>query len=74
MGNIAWRVDRKLHFDAASERFVNDDQANSFLGRTYRSPGHCQRCENAWQRRRAGGGTSEAGVAPARHLPNPYPV
>lgn len=38
LGNIAWRVDRKLHFDAASERFVGDDQANSFLGRTYRQP------------------------------------
>ena len=36
MGNTAWRVDRKLHFDAASERFISDNEANSFLGRTYR--------------------------------------
>lgn len=38
MGNTAWRVDRKLRFDAEKEQYVGDPEANGFLGRTYREP------------------------------------
>jgi predicted dehydrogenase len=38
LGNIAWRVHRKLKFDAAEQRFVGDHEANQQLGRTYRAP------------------------------------
>lgn len=34
--NIALRLNRKLTFDPAAERFVGDDQANKFLARTPR--------------------------------------
>jgi predicted dehydrogenase len=37
-GNIAYRTGRKLRIDAATERFVNDPEANSLLKRTYRAP------------------------------------
>jgi hypothetical protein len=35
LGNIAHRVGRKLTFDAASESFPGDDDANALLGRSY---------------------------------------
>jgi predicted dehydrogenase len=38
MGNIAWRVNRKLQFDGAREEFVGDPEANAYLGRAYRAP------------------------------------
>jgi len=39
MGNIAYRTGRKLTFDGKTERFVNDDEANSYLTRQeYRKP------------------------------------
>jgi hypothetical protein len=38
MGNIAWRVDRKLKFDGAREEFSGDAEANKLLGRAYRAP------------------------------------
>ena len=38
IGNIAWRVDRKLHWDAVNERFAGDEEANRYLGRPYRPP------------------------------------
>jgi len=39
LGNIAYRTGRKLTFDGQSERFVNDDEANSHLTRKeYRKP------------------------------------
>lgn len=38
LGNIAWRTDRKLQFDPASETFDGDAEANELLGRKYRSP------------------------------------
>ena len=39
MGNISYRLDgRKLKFDAATETFPNDPEANAFLKRTYREP------------------------------------
>jgi hypothetical protein len=39
MGNISYRCgNRKLEFDAASETFGNDAQANQYLRGTYRAP------------------------------------
>jgi hypothetical protein len=38
MGNIAWRVNRKLHLDSATHRFRGDDEANRHWSRTYREP------------------------------------
>jgi predicted dehydrogenase len=38
MGNIAWRVNRKLRLDPGTGRFRGDDEANGYLGRTYREP------------------------------------
>ena len=38
LGNIAYRTGRKLVFDKAGEKFVNDDEANSYLSRKYRDP------------------------------------
>jgi predicted dehydrogenase len=38
LGNIAFRLDRQLQFDPATERFVNDKQANAMLTRNYRAP------------------------------------
>jgi hypothetical protein len=38
LGNIAWRVDRKLRWNPLSETFVQDDEANRLLSRTYRAP------------------------------------
>jgi predicted dehydrogenase len=37
LGNIAHRVGRKLHFDAASESFPGDNEANALLSREYSS-------------------------------------
>ena len=36
LGNIAYRTGRVLHFDAATETFKNDAEANKLLGREYR--------------------------------------
>lgn len=39
LANISYRVgNRKLVFDAATERCINDQEANGFLKRTYRKP------------------------------------
>ncbi len=38
LGNIAYRTGRTLHFDGRAERFINDDEANSYLTRRYRYP------------------------------------
>jgi hypothetical protein len=38
LGNIAWRVNRKLRFEAASQSFAGDAEANALLGRSYRAP------------------------------------
>jgi len=39
LANISYRVgNRKLRFDGASERFIDDDEANKYLKRTYRKP------------------------------------
>jgi predicted dehydrogenase len=36
LGNIAYRTGRTLHFDAATETFPDDKEANALLGREYR--------------------------------------
>lgn len=38
LGNIAYRVGRRLRFDAAMETLHGDAAANQLLGRTYRAP------------------------------------
>ena len=38
LGNIAYRTNRKLTFNPASERFINDAGADSYLTRQYREP------------------------------------
>jgi len=40
LGNIAYRTGRKLTFDGKTEKFINDDDANTYLTRRdgYRSP------------------------------------
>lgn len=36
LGNISYRTGRRLHFDAETETFPGDDEANAYLGRQYR--------------------------------------
>jgi hypothetical protein len=36
MANIAMRVGRRLKFDAANERFIDDAEADTFLTKQYR--------------------------------------
>jgi predicted dehydrogenase len=38
LGNIAWRLNRKLHFDGAAQTFPHDQEATGMLGRRYRAP------------------------------------
>ncbi|MCZ6796032.1 MAG: Gfo/Idh/MocA family oxidoreductase [Planctomycetota bacterium] len=38
LGNIATRVGRRLRFDAATETFVDDREADALLGKEYRQP------------------------------------
>ena len=38
LGNIAYRVGRTLEFDGETEKFLNDEEANSHLIRKYREP------------------------------------
>ena len=38
LGNIACRLRRTLWFNPYSEKFVNDEEANSYLTRIYRHP------------------------------------
>lgn len=38
LGNISYRVGRKLMFDGATEKFVNDPEADELLTRKYREP------------------------------------
>ena len=41
ISHIAMKLDRKLHWDAANERFKGDDEANAMLSRVQRAPwGH----------------------------------
>ena len=52
LGNIAYRLGRRLEFDPPTERFVGDSEANAMLTRKYRKP-----------YRRAGKGLSGAAAA-----------
>lgn len=38
LGNIAYRLGRKLHFDPKTEKFKNDPEADKMLTREYRAP------------------------------------
>jgi len=38
LGNISYRSGRKLIFNPYAEKFINDDDANSYLKRVYRHP------------------------------------
>ncbi|MGC8642343.1 MAG: Gfo/Idh/MocA family protein [Isosphaeraceae bacterium] len=38
LGNIAYRLGRKLHINPSTESFVNDHEANAMLTRDYRHP------------------------------------
>ncbi|HWB98888.1 MAG TPA: Gfo/Idh/MocA family oxidoreductase [Bryobacteraceae bacterium] len=38
LGNISYRLGRKLHFDPQRERFTGDSEADAMLTRTYRKP------------------------------------
>lgn len=38
LGNIAYRTGRKLIFNGQAEKFVGDDDANTYLTREYRAP------------------------------------
>jgi hypothetical protein len=38
IGNIAWRVNRKLQWNAETQTFTGNVEANKLLGRTYRAP------------------------------------
>ena len=38
MANVSYRTGRSLEFDPASEKFVNDEEANKLLSRDYRTP------------------------------------
>jgi hypothetical protein len=40
LAGIALKTRRKLTWDAEAEQFVNDDAANRYLSRAYRSPWH----------------------------------
>jgi hypothetical protein len=38
LGEIAYRLERVLHFDPDREKFQNDTEADALLGKSYRSP------------------------------------
>ncbi len=38
LGNISYRTGRKLTFNPHAEKFINDDDANTYLTRNYRHP------------------------------------
>jgi hypothetical protein len=38
LGNIAYRLGRKLHIGTTSESFINDPEADAMLTRDYRAP------------------------------------
>ena len=38
LANISYRLGRSLDFDPVKRKFINDDEANGMLTRTYRKP------------------------------------
>ena len=38
LGNIALRLEQKLHWDGRQERFIGNEEANRMLARPYRAP------------------------------------
>jgi hypothetical protein len=38
LGNIAYRLGRKLHLNPSTESFINDPEADAMLTREYRAP------------------------------------
>lgn len=38
MANTSYRLGRTLNFDPQTEKYLNDDEANSMLSRDYREP------------------------------------
>ena len=36
--NIAWRVGRKIEWDAEKEQVIDDDEANALVAKVYRKP------------------------------------
>jgi hypothetical protein len=38
LANIAYRVGRRIHWDEARKRFVNDPEADRLITRDYRKP------------------------------------
>jgi len=40
LGNIAFRLGRKLRWDGEKEQFIGDEVANRFVGKPYRPPWH----------------------------------
>jgi hypothetical protein len=38
MGNIAYRLGRKLNWDGEKQEFINDVEANAMTKATYRAP------------------------------------
>ncbi|MFW6290409.1 MAG: hypothetical protein ACOC0R_05525 [Mariniphaga sp.] len=38
LGNIAHRTGKRLYWDNAGSKFIDDDEANSYLIPTYRAP------------------------------------
>jgi len=38
LGNVAWRLGRKVTYDFATERFVGDEEADRLLSEPYRAP------------------------------------
>ena len=40
LGNIAFRLGRRLRWDPEKEQFIGDDEANRWVGKPYRAPWH----------------------------------
>jgi hypothetical protein len=36
--NIAWRVGRRIEWDAQRERIIGDDEPNKYVTKSYRAP------------------------------------